>query len=67
MVNAYREPLSFELPPVDDGRRRWRRWIDTSLESPQDIVEWEGAPDILGTSYRTEARSVVILLTQLPA
>jgi glycogen operon protein len=37
------------------------RWIDTSLESPDDIVEWQAARPISRFSYRTEARSVVVL------
>ena len=32
ILNAYWEPLEFELPPVGDGARSWCRWIDTSLE-----------------------------------
>ena len=44
MFNAYWEPLEFELPPVSGaGADPWRRWIDTSLESPHDIVEWQTA------------------------
>jgi hypothetical protein len=66
IFNAYWEPLSFELPPADDGAgRRWRRWIDTFLDSPEDIVEWEGAPVVGGTSYRAEPRSVVVLFSGL--
>ena len=35
ILNAYWEPLDFELPPVGDGGAGpWRRWIDTALESP---------------------------------
>ena len=34
MLNAYWEPLRFELPPAAD-RAPWRRWIDTSLTSPE--------------------------------
>ena len=35
MLNAFWEPLSFELPPPDpEGRQPWQRWIDTSLASP---------------------------------
>jgi glycogen operon protein len=41
----------------------WRRWIDTSLDSPHDIVEWQTARAIRGPSYRAEARSVVVLFT----
>jgi isoamylase len=62
ILNAYWEPLEFELPPAADGARdRWRRWIDTSLESPHDIVEWECAPLVPGHTYRVEPRSVVVL------
>jgi glycogen operon protein len=43
ILNGYWEPLEFDLPPVPEGRP-WRRWIDTSLPSPQDIVEWQTAP-----------------------
>jgi isoamylase len=65
ILNAYWEPLEFELPPVIDGRRPWRRWIDTFLESPQDIVEWERAPMVPGHSYRVGPRSVVVLFSGL--
>ena len=40
IMNAYWEPLDFELPHEAD-REPWRRWIDTSLDSPDDIVPWE--------------------------
>jgi isoamylase len=64
MVNAYWEPLSFELPPLESVSHPWRRWIDTSLDSPQDIVERDQAPEVAGTHYRAEARSVVILFAR---
>jgi isoamylase len=60
ILNAYWEPLDFELPPCRD-EDSWRRWIDTSLDSPHDIVDWETAPSIPGRSYRAGARSVVVL------
>jgi len=63
ILNAYWEPLEFELPPVGEtGPRAWSRWIDTSLESPQDIVPWETAPSVSGHHYRAGARSVVVLV-----
>ena len=34
------------------GAAPWRRWIDTSLESPNDIVEWQTAPPVPGYTYR---------------
>jgi glycogen operon protein len=62
LLNAYWEPLSFALPSVSDGGRGpWRRWIDTGLDSPHDIVDWEHAPQVAGHAYGTKPRSVVIL------
>ncbi len=59
ILNAYWGALDFELPPA--GSSAWRRWIDTSLESPHDIVPWEDAPSVQGGSYRAGERSVVVL------
>jgi isoamylase len=61
ILNAFWEPLDFELPAVGIGNDGWRRWIDTSLESPDDIVDWQTARAISRFSYRAEARSVVVL------
>jgi glycogen operon protein len=62
ILNAYREPLDFELPPAGDGGSQpWRRWIDTALDSPHDIVPWETAPPVPGPTYRAGAHSVVVL------
>jgi glycogen operon protein len=67
ILNAYWEPLSFELPPVGEGGAgRWRRWIDTSLEAPHDIVPWQEAPIRSGPVYRADARSVVVLFAEAP-
>jgi isoamylase len=63
MLNAYWEPLRFELPTAGAKRtRNWRRWIDTSLASPDDICAWEDAPTVSGSSYFVEARSLVLLV-----
>src|SRR5262245_25909992 len=68
LLNAYWEPLEFELPSVSErDRGPWRRWIDTFLDSPHDIVEWEGAPLVPGPTYRAEPRSVVVLFAGLHA
>ena len=64
ILSAYWEPLDFELPPVRGGGS-WRRWIDTSLPSPADIVEWRSSPTIPGQSYRAGPRSVVVLIADL--
>ena len=60
MLNAYWKPLTFELPKPEAGDG-WRRWIDTALDSPLDIVPWQRAPALSGDTYRAEARSVVML------
>lgn len=61
IVNAYTEALEFELPDAGQGRV-WERWIDTSLESPQDICHrYEGVP-IRQPAYLAQSRSVVILI-----
>jgi isoamylase len=59
ILNSYWEPLKFELPKVDNGA--WRRWIDTSLDSPNDISPWEEAPAVSGDRYLVADRSVVML------
>jgi glycogen operon protein len=65
ILNAYSKPLDFELPPTrTGGKNAWCRWIDTSLESPNEIAEWKAAPSIPGGTYRAEARSVVVLISR---
>ncbi len=59
-LNAYWEPLDFELPPCPTGGP-WRRWIDTALPSPDDIVPWQEARPVGGATYRVEARSALLL------
>jgi glycogen operon protein len=67
ILNAFWEPLTFELPP-GQGKPRysWRRVIDTSLESPKDIREWEKAPKVRTATYKAQDRSVVVLITEAP-
>jgi glycogen operon protein len=64
ILNAYWQPLDFELPRLDSaGENQWRRWIDTGLDSPHDIVEWETTEPVPGYVYGAAARSVVVLFT----
>jgi isoamylase len=66
LINAYWDALEFELPSISNGARiPWRRWIDTFLASPEDIVDWERAPVLAGRTYRAEPRSVVVLFAGL--
>ncbi|MFO0970221.1 MAG: glycogen debranching protein GlgX [Gemmataceae bacterium] len=62
ILNAFWKPLEFELPKLAGGER-WRRWIDTGREAPQDIVPWREAAPVDGDKYRAEARSVVMLFS----
>jgi isoamylase len=60
ILNAFWEPLDFELPSLSGGGP-WRRWIDTALDSPDDIVEWQKSPPVSGSVYQAGSRSVVVL------
>jgi isoamylase len=62
IFNAYWEPLEFELPLVENEKETsWKRWVDTSLAAPEDIVPWREAITVSGRSYRAGPRSVVVL------
>ena len=65
VVNAYWEPLAFEIPPVEGAP--WRRIIDTFLEPPEDVREWSRAREVEGTHYLVQPRSVVLLARPSPA
>jgi len=62
MLNAYWEPLTFELAPANREGARWRRWVDTSLPSPRDISAWEDAQIVSGSTYVVGPRSMVFLI-----
>ena len=63
MINAYYETLDFEIPEYFEERRcTWKRWIDTFLESPEDISELSGSPPISGSKYRLSPYSLAVLL-----
>jgi glycogen operon protein len=62
MLNAYREPLRFVLPPPTERGRAWLRWIDTSLASPEDILPWEKAPAVVEGHYLVQPRSIAFLV-----
>jgi len=66
IVNAYWEPLDFDVPPLDN-RAAWRRCIDTYLDPPDDICEWASAQPLQGSICRVEPRSVVLLFARSDA
>jgi glycogen operon protein len=62
LLNAYWEPLTFELPPLPAERGKgWRRCIDTALDSPDDICPWETASVVTQATYVAQPRSIVLL------
>ena len=65
MLNAYWEPLTFELPPIGADGQSWRRCIDTALPSPDDIQPWDTASVVTQASYVVQSRSVVFLAQPL--
>lgn len=58
MMNAWWKDLVFEVPDVVGG---WRRWVDTALPSPQDIVPLAQAPAYDKRTYLVRARSLAVL------
>lgn len=66
MLNAYWEPLTFELPPVpSESQHPWRRCLDTARASPDDFWPWETAPLVEQAAYVTQPRSMVVLMLPL--
>ena len=61
IFNAYLGQLEFDLPVIGNGKTFWHRWVDTYLDSPQDIVEWQTATAIPDDTYGVGSRSVVLL------
>jgi glycogen operon protein len=64
MLNAYHNPLEFELPLLNDNAK-WHRWIDTSLQSPDDICYRQDALIVTGEKYLVQSYSSVILVATL--
>jgi isoamylase len=63
MVNAYSESLGFEIPNQDEnGSVSWKRLIDTSLESPDDICLFANAQEVTSPKYHVNSRSMVVLV-----
>ncbi|MDJ0696793.1 glycogen debranching protein GlgX [Mastigocoleus sp. MO_188.B34] len=64
MLNAYWQPLNFELPPLKVGNY-WYRIVDTSCTAPDDFSDPETAVKIDGESYLVTARSSVVLMDRI--
>jgi isoamylase len=64
ILNAYWEPLTFELPPLPVDQR-WHRLIDTAQITPDDFTPPDHAAPLEEFRYRAESRSVVVLIAQV--
>ncbi|MBI5256142.1 MAG: glycogen debranching protein GlgX [Burkholderiales bacterium] len=65
-INAYWEPLDFELPALPPSAvGGWRRVVDSSRPSPQDLVEPRLGEPVSGPTHRVAERSVVVLFAQV--
>jgi glycogen operon protein len=60
MINAYWESLNFRIQA--DEASGWRRVVDTSLASPDDIASVGQEIAVNGSRYLVGPRSVVVLL-----
>lgn len=63
ILNAYWEPLTFELPPLGHGEV-WCRIVDTARSSPDDFCRPEAAPVVHQGYYAVEPRSSVVLMVR---
>ena len=59
MINAYFEPLTFTI--FDGLQKPWSRIVDTSFESPQDILPPGSEVTVVGSKYLVGPRSIVVL------
>jgi isoamylase len=61
-LNAWWQPLDFELPPLPAwARSGWRCVLDSAKATPADLVEMAAALPLAGSQLRVAPRSVVVL------
>lgn len=61
MMNAYWEPLTFELPKPA-AEHAWNRVVDTSLVDGKDYAGPGKTPRINGPRYRLKERSIAVMV-----
>jgi hypothetical protein len=61
MINAYHEPLTFQIQENVTGG--WRRAINTGLESPNDIAYPGREVTVESLQYRLGPHSVAVLVS----
>ena len=63
-MNAHLQPLQIRVPAAPSGRP-WRRFVDTGLAPPDDVVEeGHGPPVAVFERYRVEAHATIILVSE---
>lgn len=62
-LNAYWEPLTFELPHPGSNKG-WARVVDTALPSPEDFWPVAEAPLVPADQYELMARSAIVLMAK---
>jgi glycogen operon protein len=66
MLNAYWEPLEFEVPSADGTKPPgWRRCIDTAAPPPEDVRAWADAPCHETPHCVVQPRSLILLAARL--
>jgi hypothetical protein len=60
MINASPDDVTFRVN--EGGFQTWRRAVDTSLASPDDILEPGSETPIADIEYLVKRRSLVVLL-----
>lgn len=64
MLNAYWQPLTFDLPPPQQPGNYWHRIVDTALPTSDSFCFPETALAIAGGKYEVAARSSVVLMAR---
>ena len=60
MINAYWKPLTFVIQ--EEHGNQWRRVVDTSRDSPHDILEPGDEQSVEASTCAVAARSIVVLM-----
>ena len=63
MINAFYEPLTFELPSLSRGYH-WKRIVDTALDSPEDFCAMDQAPQVNSSVYEVAPYASVVLFVR---
>jgi len=62
MLNMGWTSADFQIPPIPG--RKWYRVADTALAAPDDIADPGQEPEIAGSDYLVNDRSVVVLISK---